>query len=292
MYHRFFVILSLFILICYGETTLSEPTAEKGRAPRYPWSYADTSIPIIARFSPPPGYRRIIPPIGSFARWLQQLPVKAGRPPVKLFNGALKNRQDVHAAVLDIDVGERDLQQCADAVMRLWAEYLRSIRRDDLICFKTAAGGKVRWSKWRSGYRLSEHTPKTWEKRAVPSGSYRTFRQYLKKVFSVANSASILGQMSRVENQKAIQYGDIFIEGATHRRYGHAVIVVDVAENIDGEQVFLIAQSYMPAQEIHILKNPSNSKSPWYHPSDDGSLGTPEWRFGPAALHRFRKNGC
>jgi hypothetical protein len=40
---------------------------------------------------------------------------------VLLYNGAPKFRQDVHAAVIDIDVGTRDLQQCADATMRLRA---------------------------------------------------------------------------------------------------------------------------------------------------------------------------
>ena len=41
-----------------------------------------------------------------------------------LYNGDLKNRQDVHQAVINIDAGgKEDLQQCADAVMRMKAEY-------------------------------------------------------------------------------------------------------------------------------------------------------------------------
>ena len=49
-----------------------------------------------------------------------------------------------------------------------------------------------------------------------------------------------------------IEIGDVFIQGGFP---GHAIIVVDLAENEVGEKCFLVAQSYMPAQEIHVLKN-------------------------------------
>ena len=50
--------------------------------------------------------------------------MKPANAPVLIYTGAQKWRQDVHAAVIDIDVGRRDLQQCADAIMRLRAEWL------------------------------------------------------------------------------------------------------------------------------------------------------------------------
>ncbi|MEL6922398.1 MAG: DUF4846 domain-containing protein, partial [Bacteroidota bacterium] len=70
---------------------------------------------------------------------------------------------------------------------------------------------------------------------------------------------------------------------------GHAVIVVDMAENEAGEKLFLLAQSYMPAQDMHILKNPKNATaSPWYALKDlSAELPTPEWNFSIADLHRF-----
>lgn len=61
---------------------------------------------------------------------------------------------------------------------------------------------------------------------------------------------------------------------------GHAIIVVDAAQNTAGEQVFLLAQSYMPAQEIHVLKNPNDPNlSPWFKLNDGDELVTPEWTF-------------
>ncbi|MGH7599664.1 MAG: DUF4846 domain-containing protein [bacterium] len=41
-----------------------------------------------------------------------------------MYNGAPKPNQAAQYRVLAIDVGNKDLQQCADAVIRLRAEYL------------------------------------------------------------------------------------------------------------------------------------------------------------------------
>ena len=58
-----------------------------------------------------------------------------------------------------------------------------------------------------------------------------------------------------------------------------------------GKKVFLLAQSYMPAQQIHILVNPtSRNLSPWYEltETDAGKLYTPEWIFEKKDLKRFK----
>jgi len=55
-----------------------------------------------------------------------------------------------------------------------------------------------------------------------------------------------------------------------------------------GERVFLLVQSYMPAQEIHVLKNPADAGlSPWCRIPTDGPLRTPEWTFRMDELKRF-----
>ena len=83
-----------------------------------------------------------------------------------------------------------------------------------------------------------------------------------------------------------MQIGDVLIQGGSP---GHAVIVVDMALKLDtGEKLFLLAQSYMPAQEIHILKNPEEPGiSPWYRLNQDDQINTPEWRFYKEDLKRF-----
>ena len=47
----------------------------------------------------------------------------------------------------------------------------------------------------------------------------------------------------------------------------------------------MLAQSYMPAQDIHILINESDkTMSPWYSNKFEGKLSTPEWSFEPTQL--------
>ena len=93
-------------------------------------------------------------------------------------------------------------------------------------------------------------------------------------------------QLKPVNELQKIQSGDVFIKGGFP---GHAMIVVDVAVNKEGKKIFMLAQSYMPAQEIHVLKNPmDNDLSPWYELKTDNSLiYTPEWTFAPNQLRRW-----
>ncbi len=72
---------------------------------------------------------------------------------------------------------------------------------------------------------------------------------------------------------------------------GHAVIVVDVAQNRAGERVFLLAQSYMPAQDIHIL-NSADDVNPWSPRAIGRRSKTPEWTFSHGDLKRFRPSTC
>src|SRR5262245_18710720 len=93
-------------------------------APVYAWKYAPGRETLAQRISPPPGFTRSAAAEGSWAAWMRGLPMKPANAPVLIYTGALKWRQDVHVAVVDIDVGKRDLQQCADAIMRLRGEWL------------------------------------------------------------------------------------------------------------------------------------------------------------------------
>lgn len=84
---------------------------------------------------------------------------------------------------------------------------------------------------------------------------------------------------------KDIEPGDVLIRGGFP---GHAVIVMDVATNNKGSKIYLLAQSYMPAQDIHILKNfDSNNLSPWYEVTDETVIQTPEYNFSKYELKRW-----
>src|SRR6266511_4883494 len=118
----------------------------------YPWLSGPAET-IESRVSVPPGWKRVQVSLDSFAAWLRGLPVKPGRPDVRLFDGQRKRNQEAHHLVLDVDVGKRDRQQCADAVIRLRAEFQHQAGHDGDICFPFTDGAPARWEEWKHGLR-------------------------------------------------------------------------------------------------------------------------------------------
>jgi hypothetical protein len=235
-------------------------------APVYAWKYAPGGETLAQRITPPPGFTRMPAAEGSWAAWLRGLPMKPANAPVLIFTGASKWRQDVHVAVVDIDVGKRDLQQCADAVMRLRGEWQFANGHKADIRFNDTEGKRLSFAKRRDA-------------------GYASFRKYMDYVFAYAGTYSLERELKPVP-AGSIAIGDVFIKGGFP---GHAVLVADMAENAaTGEKRFLLVQSYMPAQEMHVLKDPAASDgSPWYPAAFVGELKTPEWTFAPGALRRW-----
>lgn len=230
----------------------------------------------------PAGYSRIPQQEGSFGAWLRKVALKKENT-VYLYNGNKKANQSAQFAVLDISVGKKDLQQCADAVMRLYAEYCYANRELSKIKFKATDGTVMDYAGWAKGDRFVLRNGKLKRSRIATAAENRTvFGQYLELVFSYAGTLSLSRELQAVNN---ILPGDVFIQGGSP---GHAVIVMDVAVNKTGRKIFLLAQSYMPAQDIHILKNPASGQSPWYEAAGQGELLTPEWTFNRGDLKRFR----
>jgi hypothetical protein len=257
-------------------------------APGYPWiEHVEPADTLGNRIPPPAGFERIRAGVGSFAAWLRGLPLKPAGARVKLYTGADKWRQDVHAAVVDIDVGNRDLQQCADAIMRLRAEWLYAANRAGDVAFNFTGGGRVPFARWAKGERPSENG-RQWSGRALADAGYGSFRRYLTQVFIYAGTYSLAQELKSVPFAE-LQIGDVFIQGGFP---GHAVLVADLVENpATGERRFLLLQSYMPAQDIHVLRNPSDpSGSPWYPAAFTGDLVTPEWTFPAGSLKRWPRS--
>lgn len=223
-------------------------------SPAIPADTVATYFSTISAIPLPNGYSRVDAPGDSFAAWLRGLRLKTSNI-VYLYNGQEKRNQSAQFAVLDIPVGDKDLQQCADAVMRLRAEYQYAQKQYESILFTDNDG---------TDYRFK------------PPYSRPAFDNYLQRVFGMCGSASLAKQL-RPSSLSAIKPGDVIIRGGFP---GHAVIVMDVAQNDQGKKIFLLAQSYMPAQDIHVLKNPMNERfSPWYKADEMTEIITPEYAF-------------
>jgi hypothetical protein len=205
--------------------------------------------------------RKIIIP-NTFTDFLKKIKLKKNKT-VFLFNRELKKNQTAQFAVLDIPIGDKDLQQCADAVIRLRASFLFNQKRYNEILFIDNNGKSF---PFRPPYTIGN------------------FDKYLFQVFGNCGSASLAKQLQS-KKLNDIKPGDVFIRGGFP---GHAVIVMDVASNKNGETIFLLAQSYMPAQDIHFLKNPINQNlSPWYSISSSDKIITPEYIFYQNELKKW-----
>ena len=241
---------------------------------------------IIGRFAEPSGFRRIETKEGSFGEYLQNLPLKTPGAPVRYYNGQEKNGNGIYLAVVDMDIGEKDLQQCADAIMRLRGEYLLQEKAYDQIHFNFTNGFRAEYSRWRNGDRIKVQGNKvSWYHTNTESKSYQSFRRYMEWVFMYAGTLSLAKELRPV-SPREMKIGDVFIQGGSP---GHAVIIVDMAvEEISGKKQFILAQSYMPAQDIQVLQNPlATGQTPWFHLEVGQPLVTPEWTFKVTDLKRF-----
>ena len=237
---------------------------------------------IETRYGVPQGYKRVVVEKGSFAKFLRNQKLKPYGEKVQYFNGNYKRSEGIYDSVFDVEIGDRDLHQCADAIMLLRAEYFYGKKEYDKISFKFVTGFNAQYSKWMQGYRINPNGKGSYYKKTAPSNTYKDFRNFMNIVFGYAGTLSLEKEMipQKIEN---MQIGDVFIMGGSP---GHAVIVVDMAENEKGEKIFMLAQSYMPAQQTQILVNPENG-GVWYSLKGKDVLVTPEWKFPIEKLRKF-----
>jgi hypothetical protein len=219
----------------------------------------------------PKGYHREKQDSQSFGFFLQNLELDTVDNTIYSYNGSVISNGGYHYAIIKMDIGNQDLQQCADAVMRLRAEYLYKMKLYAQIHFNFLSDGKPRYFK---DYSKGDY-------------KYKTFRKYMNYIFTYANTSSLINELQPVDKISDIKIGDVFIQKGTP--IGHAVIVTDMAiEEKTGKKIFLIAQSYMPAQSIHILSNLNNQElDPWYSDDFEDPLSLPSWTFYKKDLRRF-----
>ncbi len=259
--HCYMKLLLLTGLLFSGIACVQEYNPGTFAPNKSPASSPDFAYSDIGSIPAPEGFLRGKVAESSFAGWLRRLPLKKDHT-VYLYNGQKKKNQQAQYAVIDMPVGERDLQQCADAVMRLRAEYLFTQEKTPIV-FTDYENRSYNWN----------------------GGSRQEFESYLANVFGWCGSASLEKQMERMEDFTAMQPGDVLVKGGFP---GHAVIVVDMVQNKKGEKMYMLAQGYMPAQDIHVLVNPLDAdRGPWYLLTDAENIYTPEWRFSKSQLRRW-----
>ena len=209
----------------------------------------------------PVGYRRVEGEEGSYAAFLRNLPLKKRGSKVKLYSGRLANYQFLSAAVIDIPVISND-EQCADMTMRLRAEYLYSSGRSSEISFTSVNGTKY---PFKGG----------------------SLTKYLKTVYGVCNTSSVYRE-TKERALKDIEPGDVLVYPSRKKgRYGHAILVADVARNRNGKIAVLCVEGNTPARDAHVVRNPNPLMSSWHILSEKNVYQVSAFRFHHNELRHY-----
>ncbi|WNG35688.1 hypothetical protein F0U61_19950 [Archangium violaceum] len=287
--HQLSLLVSLAALLGGPRGALATPPGPrqptKSERARYPWLSTEHSIrPLAEAIPPPPGYTRVAVEEGSFGAWLRGLPLRPVGAPVRDFRGntLLAGEAAALAAVAELDVGAADLQQCADSIIRLHAEWLWSQGQKERISYRFTSGHPASWTRYAAGERARVSGSKvTWVKDGAVDGSRASFRAYLDLVFTYAGTLSLAAEAQRPKRED-VRPGDFFVLGGSP---GHAVLVLDVARNASGARVALLGQGFTPAQDFHVLS--PGKDGPWFS-LEAHEVATPFWKPFPwSSLRRL-----
>lgn len=216
----------------------------------------------------------------SWEYFLQHLPVVdsvvvdyRGRPVVD---------QDKQAGVIPFDVGKKDLQQCADAIMRLRAEYLFKQNRLPEIAFHFTSGQLYSFHDFCKGKRpVPKGSQVVFVNREPVQKNHASLRQYLDIVYTYAGTISLARELKKATG---FSVGTIVIYPGSP---GHCFIIIDEATDASGKKLYRLAEGYTPAQSIYVLRNGNKVGKDPCHSLSDGVIETASYRFEQYQLGRF-----
>jgi len=272
-------------------TPADEPEAQAPPAPdevsrdtltaTYPWlAYTENTGPLTTldqKFPTPEGFTRVDASKGSYAAYLRGLPLRTDRAEVRLYTG--REVRMPSAGIIPLDLGKRDVHQCADSVIRLHAEWLWTSGKAMDASYHYTSGDVAKWADWRRGrpLRVKGREVVHVDARKAPN-THKAFRRYLTSVFMYASTRSLHRDATRVTEPASLAAGDFLLQSGAP---GHVVMLLDVATHPDGRRVALIGQGFLPAREFHVIEGSRSTTvdGVWFVlPQDEGDVvATPTW---------------
>jgi hypothetical protein len=216
----------------------------------------------------------------SWEYFLQHLPEKDGE--VIDYRGKRVRDGNKAIGIIDYDIGTRDLQQCADAIMRLRAEYLFKLGRINEIAFHFTNGLLYTYAEYLKGMRTVNDSGKIILRKTgtAKQSSHQNLRSYLDIVYAYAGTLSLEKELKKA-SQPGI--GVVIIKGGSP---GHCFIIVDEKKLESGKNVYKLVEGYTPAQSIYILRNPENNTE-WHTLEKGRPIETASYYFETYKLGKF-----
>jgi len=215
---------------------------------------------ILSRFNLPDGYKRITYKNHTFADWIRNLPLKPMNSAVFDYRGKVfKSKDDTTvAAVVEWKIKGRRLDQCMDILVRFYSGYLWEKNEQENLSLPLPDKQWLKWSDWQQGYRPKF---KGIHFDLIKSEKYKSskdnYNKYLNLVFAESHTQQFYFAYPVIERQN-VQVGDFIVKKGVK---GHAVMIIDLAQNVNGELIALIGQGDTPACEFYLLNY--NIDNPW-----------------------------
>ncbi|WP_313027358.1 DUF4846 domain-containing protein [Soonwooa sp.] len=279
------IILSLVVIACNKqEKIIEKPTLNSPELKTENITLINPKANILKdRLLPISDFKRVETPANSWENFLQNLKLQGFGKPILKYDGSEISDQKHHVGILTYDIGTTDLQQCADALIRLRAEYLFKNEKYSDIHFRFTSGDNYAWESYAKGIRpiINGNSVRFSQSASTNQlNNYQEFRKYLDIIYTYAGTISLARDLKEDRNKKEFEIGDLII---TPGSPGHVVMVVDKIDNGDQKRYALI-EGYTPAQSIHIL---SESANPWFDLKISDNVPTPRYYFKNAVIKHF-----
>ncbi len=209
---------------------------------------------------PSANFKRIPVESGGFAHWLRSLPLeKLGSNVLNHRGGIFKMGTDTAvAAVVDWDISGRLLEQCMDIVVRLYAEYIWQKNKGNGLTLPLPGGYWLSWDIWKQGYRpVFKGIDVQLSPATDPDSAYQTFNRYLNTIFNASHTQQFYHAYQPVSREN-VEIGDFIVKKGSK---GHTVMIVDLAQNNNGDLIALIGNGDTPACQFFLLNYKAGD--PW-----------------------------
>lgn len=280
----FFFLLAIVVVFAFQFQPVKQTVAAVITKPSYLNKDGKT---IKERVTTPEDFTRVAYDSSSFQHYIREKKLKPFGAKVINYDGEPYFYQLGHVGVLDVDVPSNGLQQCADALIRLRSEYLWETNQKNKIGFNFTSGHYSSWTNYAEGFRPKVNGSKvSFHKTASANSSKANFYKYLNLIYMYSGTLSLDDELKEITSIKDLKIGDMLIVGGSP---GHVIMIADIAENSEGERLFLLIQGNTPAQSIHMLKNlDDTSISPWYKLQINSEISVPGFTFANSKFVRFK----
>jgi hypothetical protein len=216
---------------------------------------------IIETIPVPFGFSRVSVDSAGFAGWLRNLVLKSPGSSVLDYRGKVykSGNDSTVSAVVDWDILGQRMEQCMDILVHFYAEYLRQNNRENEIHFPLPGGYWLDWKDWKNGWRpIFKGITMTLGKKAAYDSSQKAFISYLNTIFAESHTQQFYHGYKVIDRHN-VQIGDFIV---TQGSKSHAVMIMDLAVNEQGQLIALIGHGDTPACQFYLFNYQKNN--PWF----------------------------